>query len=154
MTQTGTHNPAEFSKPRLHMICGACGSTEIRADAYAEWDAETQDWVLRSIFDHKVCETCESETTLLEINEADQLEIAGFGMVNDRDGARIAEPSETPDFYDVMVKTIPQNSEEILTLHEFDDLDKKAAAAKLVEMTALYPLAGIECLACDLGPDQ
>lgn len=154
MTQTGTDTPIETPKPRLHMICATCGSTEVRADAYAEWDVETQDWVLRSVFDQKVCEACESESSLLEIDEAEHLEIAGYGMVNVEDGARIAQANETPDFYDILVKTTPQKDGEIFTLHEFDDLDIKEAASILSIMTGLYPLAGLECLAFDLSAAQ
>jgi len=48
-------------------ICSTCGSTDVRADAWAEWDIETGQWVLSSTYDNKWCETCEGETKLREV---------------------------------------------------------------------------------------
>jgi hypothetical protein len=42
-------------------VCATCGSDEVRADAWAEWDTEKQEWVLNNTFDYKFCETCEGE---------------------------------------------------------------------------------------------
>jgi hypothetical protein len=47
-------------------ICDVCGSEDVMLDAYAEWDTEIQDWVLRSTFDQAYCEQCEGECTLEE----------------------------------------------------------------------------------------
>jgi hypothetical protein len=50
---------------RTHVICATCGSENVRADAYASWDADTGEWVLHSIYDEKFCEVCETSTSLL-----------------------------------------------------------------------------------------
>jgi len=39
-------------------ICTACGSADVRADAYAEWDAAAQAWSLVTTFDNTDCENC------------------------------------------------------------------------------------------------
>lgn len=48
------------------ICCRHCRSTDVRRDAYAEWDAELQRWVLGAVFDDGHCETCEGEATLIE----------------------------------------------------------------------------------------
>lgn len=35
-------------------------------DAWADWDAEQQDWVLRAVFDYAHCHACDGETNLVE----------------------------------------------------------------------------------------
>lgn len=52
------------NEKKIKYICKKCGSEEVRADAYAAWDADTQDWSvvyvgLESIQGH-ACETCDS----------------------------------------------------------------------------------------------
>ena len=37
-------------------------------DAWAEWDAETQDWTLGAAFDYAFCHDCEAETKLVEVD--------------------------------------------------------------------------------------
>lgn len=49
-----------MSAPTLP-ICTACGSAEVRSDAYAEWDAENQCWSLVTTFDNTDCENCGGE---------------------------------------------------------------------------------------------
>lgn len=40
-------------------VCSHCGSDDVRADAYAAWDVETQEWELTATFDKgAVCEDC------------------------------------------------------------------------------------------------
>lgn len=143
---------AEFSeKTRTHMVCAMCGSTDVRADAYAEWDADTDQWVLHSTYDEKHCESCEIRTSLLEVDEATQIEIQAFGMVNVEDGSRLAEDNETPVFFDVMVTTTPFKSGVILTLEEHENMTAKDAAKTLAVMVAAYPTASISSVNCDLG---
>ena len=133
------------------MVCAMCGSTDVRADAYAEWDADAGQWVLHSTYDEKHCENCEISTSLLEVDEATQIEIQAFGMVNFEEGSRLAEDNETPDFYDVMVTTTPFDSGVILSLEEHDDMTAKEAAKVLTAMVAAYPTAAISSVNCDLG---
>lgn len=48
-------------------ICSTCGSTDVRADAWAEWDIDAGKWVLSDTYDNKWCEDCEGETKLREV---------------------------------------------------------------------------------------
>ena len=42
-----------------------CGSTHVKADAFAEWDEDTQRWALSSTFDKgSHCDRCEASTRL------------------------------------------------------------------------------------------
>ncbi|MDU8914197.1 DUF3768 domain-containing protein [Aestuariicoccus sp. MJ-SS9] len=38
--------------------CGACGSREIRRDAWAEWNMASREWELQNIFDDFCCDAC------------------------------------------------------------------------------------------------
>jgi hypothetical protein len=49
------------------MVCGSCGSEKVLRDAWAEWDIESQEWVLQNVFDYAFCEACDSETAVEEI---------------------------------------------------------------------------------------
>lgn len=45
--------------------CTECGSHDVKADAWAEWDAEKGDWVLSQVFDSTtICEDCGGECSL------------------------------------------------------------------------------------------
>lgn len=50
-----------MSDQPIEMYCPKCGSTEIRKDAFAEWDPEKQDWVLHSVYDQTICDNCGEE---------------------------------------------------------------------------------------------
>lgn len=128
----------------IHMICSRCGSDNVRADAYAAWDSEQGDWVLHSIYDERHCESCEATATLIEVDEAEGLEIGFFGMVNEGKSARLVQDGETPNFFDVMVRTTALDSGKILTLFEFDDQTRKEANGRMVFLTALFPHAPID----------
>jgi hypothetical protein len=57
---------------KLQMVCGTCGSADVRADAYAYWDAEKQEWELSTTFDSgAVCEVCEGECKIEELKFED-----------------------------------------------------------------------------------
>jgi hypothetical protein len=43
--------------------CKRCNSTEVRSDAWAEWDGEQ--WVLNSVFDNEWCLECDAETRVV-----------------------------------------------------------------------------------------
>lgn len=141
----------------IHMICGKCGSDNVRADAYAAWDSEEGDWVLHSVYDARHCENCEGPASLIEVDEAEGLEIGFYGMIKDGDGARLVEDHEAPDFFDVMVRTTALESGDILTLFEFDDLIRKDANGRMAFLTAIFPKAPIDWhldKEPDLSPDQ
>lgn len=42
-------------------ICKACGSEDIRSDAWASWDKHTQEWELSTTFENYYCNNCEGE---------------------------------------------------------------------------------------------
>lgn len=45
--------------------CSECHGTNIRKDAYAEWDNDKQEWVLFNTFDKpNWCENCEGECSI------------------------------------------------------------------------------------------
>ncbi len=46
-------------------VCTECGSDDVRADAYACWNVETQDFELAATFEKGwVCEQCAEECTV------------------------------------------------------------------------------------------
>jgi hypothetical protein len=47
-------------------VCATCGSENVRRDAWAEWDTDSQQWELASIYDHAFCFACDAETHLVE----------------------------------------------------------------------------------------
>jgi hypothetical protein len=51
---------------RIKIVCDECGSDNVVRDAWAEWDVEKQEWVLRTVFDFGKCEDCEAEDCLEE----------------------------------------------------------------------------------------
>ena len=63
MNQTAS-NPRPDPDVTIH--CGDCGGENVRKDAYAEWNAELQQWELSAIFDHTVCDDCGSEDSAIE----------------------------------------------------------------------------------------
>jgi hypothetical protein len=60
---------AESSK-RIAIICGNCGSDEVSRDAWANWDAREQEWVLGAVFDYGHCHRCDGESRLVEVELA------------------------------------------------------------------------------------
>ena len=55
--------------PRMiAMACATCGSTEVLADAYAEWDVEAQEWEVQSVMDKgHHCNACDDECRIEEL---------------------------------------------------------------------------------------
>lgn len=54
--------------PRITMVCENCGSENVKADAYAEWDRDNQMWTLSGDpFDKgSYCEDCDGECSIIE----------------------------------------------------------------------------------------
>lgn len=46
---------------RCRPHCPYCDSTNVKADAFAEWDNEKQEWVLSDTYDNKFCSDCERD---------------------------------------------------------------------------------------------
>ena len=54
-------------------ICRTCKSDDVRADAYAAWNVEKQEWEISATFDKgAVCEDCGEETRLEWIKVGEQ----------------------------------------------------------------------------------
>lgn len=53
---------------RFSYVCSHCGSSAIKWDAYAEWDDESQEFVLAATFDQAYCDDCGGETATDEID--------------------------------------------------------------------------------------
>jgi hypothetical protein len=52
-------------KPKEKPVCRECGSDDVRADAYAVWNVEAQEWEVSATFDKgSVCEKCGGECSL------------------------------------------------------------------------------------------
>jgi len=45
-------------------VCSKCGSNAVVRDAWASWNADSQSWQLKQVFDHTFCPVCEDETKL------------------------------------------------------------------------------------------
>ena len=56
-----------MTTPRIQIRCKRCGSSDVRRDAWVEWDVEKQEWVLGTVFDAGHCEQCEGEASLEEV---------------------------------------------------------------------------------------
>lgn len=55
---------------KKQIVCGHCGSSDVRRDATAAWSVEAQDWVICGVFDDGSCEVCEGESRLEEMDHA------------------------------------------------------------------------------------
>jgi hypothetical protein len=49
----------------IEHACERCESTSVTRQAWAEWDAEGQCWVLATLFDYAFCLSCYKPTHLL-----------------------------------------------------------------------------------------
>jgi hypothetical protein len=55
---------------KVNMVCKICGSEDVRRDAWAEWNTDKQQWVLREVcevynFGH--CNACDGECSITEV---------------------------------------------------------------------------------------
>lgn len=51
----------KHKRQRVAYKCPKCGSHEVRFDAWAEWDAETQSMSLQNVFEATACDACGAE---------------------------------------------------------------------------------------------
>lgn len=56
-----------MTKKKIAIVCGSCGSTNVRRDAWADWSEEQQTWVLGTVFDAGHCDDCGGESRLEEV---------------------------------------------------------------------------------------
>jgi ribosomal protein L37AE/L43A len=46
-------------------VCSYCGSENVKADAYAVWNTDTQQWEVSATFDKGAyCDECDGETRI------------------------------------------------------------------------------------------
>lgn len=55
----------------INIICGTCGGNNVSRDAWANWDARSQQWVLGAVFDYGHCHDCDGESRLEEVTLED-----------------------------------------------------------------------------------
>ena len=58
--------PAEATA-KVRKVCARCGSESVVRDAWAEWDVETQTYVLHEWFSLAYCRDCDGETGIREV---------------------------------------------------------------------------------------
>ena len=52
---------------RYRQVCATCGSEDVLADAFAEWDVENQCWTVQSVMDKgHYCIACDGECRIEE----------------------------------------------------------------------------------------
>lgn len=52
---------------KICFVCSVCKSAEVVADAYAEWNMETQAWELQNVlYRGAYCNACDGPTSLEE----------------------------------------------------------------------------------------
>jgi hypothetical protein len=59
--------PERKEEPKVQMVCEHCGSEEVTRDAWAQWNAETQDWELGAVFDYAYCHRCQRDAHIEEV---------------------------------------------------------------------------------------
>lgn len=59
---------------RVDYVCEMCGGNTVTRDAWAEWDAAEQDWVLGAAYDYAFCHDCQRKTHLVEVELAPEAE--------------------------------------------------------------------------------
>jgi hypothetical protein len=57
-------NPSHLEQ--VEYACDRCGSVAVTRDAWAEWNARLQAWVLSETFDFAFCHQCQRGTRLNE----------------------------------------------------------------------------------------
>lgn len=56
----------------IKKVCKYCGSENVRADAWAEWNIDKQDWVLAEIYDNEYCNDCEGDSHIIDVEIEDE----------------------------------------------------------------------------------
>jgi len=57
-------------RKRVTYICNMCGGKTVTRDAWAEWDEDSQEWVLGAAYDYAFCHDCQDETPLVVVELA------------------------------------------------------------------------------------
>jgi len=53
--------------PKTEIRCSNCGSKDVTRDAVVEFNEDTRDWEIKTLFDNSDCERCEGPTKLIEV---------------------------------------------------------------------------------------
>jgi hypothetical protein len=56
-----------MNKKRFKQVCETCGSENVKADAWAAWDKESQRWELENVFENSYCGDCQGECHVEEV---------------------------------------------------------------------------------------
>lgn len=68
MLESEPASPSGTGSTKIDIVCARCGSKEVRRDADAVWNVETQQWELCNVYDKpSTCEQCGGETSLKEV---------------------------------------------------------------------------------------
>lgn len=59
--------PPARPKP-VDYVCETRGENTVTRDAWAEWDADAQEWTLGATFDYAYYHDCDGETRLVEVD--------------------------------------------------------------------------------------
>ena len=65
---------------RFNYVCSICGSENVRRDAWAVWNVETQSWELSTVFDAGFCDDCDGGARLdeVEIGTVQNVTVGGY----------------------------------------------------------------------------
>lgn len=58
---------SEAAPKKIKIVCAECKSDNVRRDAMASWNVDTQDWELTAVLDQGTCEDCGEERNLEEV---------------------------------------------------------------------------------------
>lgn len=103
-----TNEPAPLPAPVL-MRCSRCHSPNVMRDAWAVWNAATQEWELGPIFDHSACDDCGAEECIEEIEVAGQQILPGTPSLESVVGAM--ERGSALQVADMMAEPTPEGIE-------------------------------------------
>lgn len=63
-----TAMPTPTATNRVKKVCAKCGSEDVLADAYVEWDSEAQQWAVQNVMDKgHHCNACDEECDIEEV---------------------------------------------------------------------------------------
>ena len=57
---------------KIKKVCKHCGSSDVRKDAWSEWDEDKQEWVLAEVYDNEFCYSCDADTTIIDVELNDK----------------------------------------------------------------------------------
>lgn len=61
-----------MSQHKTKFVCRYCGSDNVSKEGLVDWDAETQSWVVRAIYDNGYCHDCETEQDYFNVETIEE----------------------------------------------------------------------------------